>query len=311
MAADLIKDNVLSAYLGASALAEQENDAEPRGFAEDSDLQARSAARPEVSRLASANASACRVCRSCSACAASTAQQRRRLLILCAGLLPGAQIAERVGRALALLARTKVRSPARPRARHPAPSAPLLCALQVPGPVQALAQRQRRARRRQAAGRRLKPAPVLRGATSTSSTRSPTGRAGRGRGLEVRPRAPHRPLCVRYDPCHPLHRSRTARRPHLPPDPLSPHGRLTPLPHPFAQVLARGPLTSRRRGGGAARRRSGGGLTRPGRPDDPAARRRHRGGAGARRAVAEAVVPPLWRGGADRIYNLCAALVVF
>ena len=46
---------------------------------------------------------------------------RRRLLILCAGLLPGAQIAERVGRALALLARTKVRSPARPRARHPAP----------------------------------------------------------------------------------------------------------------------------------------------------------------------------------------------
>ena len=50
---------------------------------------------------------------------------RRRLLILCAGLLPGAQIAERVGRALALLARTKVRSPARPRARHPAPSAPL------------------------------------------------------------------------------------------------------------------------------------------------------------------------------------------
>ena len=196
------------------------------------------------------------------------------------------------GWALALLARTKVRSPARPRARHPAPSAPLLCALQVPGPVQALAQRQRRARRRQAAGRRLKPAPVLRGATSTSSTRSPTGRAGRGRGLEVRPRAPHRPLCVRYDPCHPLHRSRTARRPHLPPDPLSPHGRLTPLPHPFAQVLARGPLTSRRLGGGAARRRSGGGLTRPGRPDDPAARRRHRGGAGARRAVAEAVVPP-------------------
>ena len=196
------------------------------------------------------------------------------------------------GWALALLARTKVRAPARPRARHPAPSAPLLCALQVPGPVQALAQRQRRARRRQAAGRRLKPAPVLRGATSTSSTRSPTGRAGRGRGLEVRPRAPHRPLCVRYDPCHPLHRSRTARCPHLPPDPLSPHGRLTPLPHPFAQVLARGPLTSRRLGGGAARRRSGGGLTRPGRPDDPAARRRHRGGAGARRAVAEAVVPP-------------------
>ena len=42
-------------------------------------------------------------------------------VILCAGLLPGAQIAERVGRALALLARTKVRSPARPRARHPAP----------------------------------------------------------------------------------------------------------------------------------------------------------------------------------------------
>ena len=78
MAADLIKDNVLSAYLGASAPAEQENDAEPRGFAEDSDLQARSAARPEVSRLASANASACRVCRSCSACAASTAQRRRR-----------------------------------------------------------------------------------------------------------------------------------------------------------------------------------------------------------------------------------------
>ena len=213
--------------------------------------------------------------------------------------------------AATLLARTKVRSPARPRARHPAPSAPLLCALQVPGPVQALAQRQRRARRRQAAGRRLKPAPVLRGATSTSSTRSPTGRAGRGRGLEVRPRAPHRPLCVSYDPCHPLHRSRTARRPHLPPDPLSPHGRLTPLPHPFAQVLARGPLTSRRLGGGSARRRSGGGLTRPGRPDDPAARRRHRGGAGARRAVAKAVVPPLWRGGADRIYNLCAALVVF
>ena len=34
-AADLIKDNVLSAYLGASAPAEQENDAEPRGFAED------------------------------------------------------------------------------------------------------------------------------------------------------------------------------------------------------------------------------------------------------------------------------------
>ena len=30
MAADLIKDNVLSAYLGASAPAEQENDAEPR-----------------------------------------------------------------------------------------------------------------------------------------------------------------------------------------------------------------------------------------------------------------------------------------
>ena len=41
-------------------------------------------------------------------------------VILCAGLLPGAQIAERVGWALALLARTKVRSPARPRARHPA-----------------------------------------------------------------------------------------------------------------------------------------------------------------------------------------------
>ena len=38
---------------------------------------------------------------------------RRRLLILCAGLLPGAQIAERVGRALALLARTKVRLPGR------------------------------------------------------------------------------------------------------------------------------------------------------------------------------------------------------
>ena len=45
-----------------------------------------------------------------------------RLLILCAGLLPGAQIAERVGRALALLARTKVRSPARPRARRPGPA---------------------------------------------------------------------------------------------------------------------------------------------------------------------------------------------
>ena len=213
------------------------------------------------------------------------------MLILCAGLLPGAQIAERAGGLSPSWPGPRC-APARPRARHPAPSAPLLCALQVPGPVQALAQRQRRARRRQAAGRRLKPAPVLRGATSTSSTRSPTGRAGRGRGLEVRPRAPHRPLCVRYDPCHPLHRSRTARRPHLPPDPLSPHGRLTPLPHPFAQVLARGPLTSRRLGGGAARRRSGGGLTRPGRPDDPAARRRHRGGAGARRAVAEAVVPP-------------------
>ena len=49
-------------------------------------------------------------------------------VILCAGLLPGAQIAERVGRALALLARTKVRARAPTR---PAPSA--LC----PAPLRA------------------------------------------------------------------------------------------------------------------------------------------------------------------------------
>ena len=166
----------------------------------------------------------------------------------------------------------------------------LFCVLQVPGPVQTPAQLQHRARRRQEARRRLKPAPPRRGATSPSSSRSPTGQAGRGRGPEVCPHAPHRPLRARHDSCHPLHRSRTARRPHPPPDPLSPLGRSTPLRCPFAQALARGRMTSRRLDGGAARRRSGGGLTRPGRPDDPAARRRHRGGAGARRAVAEAVV---------------------
>jgi len=55
-------------------------------------------------------------------------------VILCAGLLPGAQIAERVGRALALLARTKVRSPARPRARHPAPLLCVLCLWPLPRP---------------------------------------------------------------------------------------------------------------------------------------------------------------------------------
>ena len=61
--------------------------------------------------------------------------------------------------------------------------ATLFCALQVPGAVQARAQRQRQARRRREAGRRLKPAPVHHGATTPSSTRSPTGRAaGRDRG---------------------------------------------------------------------------------------------------------------------------------
>ena len=163
--------------------------------------------------------------------------------------------------------------------------ATLFCALQVPGPVQALAQRQRRARRRQEAGCRLKPAPVLHGATSPSSSRSPTARAGRGRGLEVRPRAPHRPLRSCHDPCRPLHRSRTACRPHPPSDtPLAPRP-LNPSPHPFAQALARGRLTSSRLDGGAARRRGGGGLVRPGGLGDPAARGRQGGGAVARAAV--------------------------
>ena len=161
-------------------------------------------------------------------------------------------------------------------------------ALQVPGVVQALDQRQRRARRRQEAGRRLKPAPVHHGATTPSSTRSPTGRAGRDRGRKVRPRAPHRPLRARHDPCHPLHRSRTARRPHPPSDtPLAPRP-LNPSPHPFAQALARGRVTSRRLDGGAARRRSGGGLVRPGGLGGPAARGRQGGGAGARRGAPEA-----------------------
>ena len=60
-------------------------------------------------------------------------------VILCAGLLPGAQIAERVGRALALLARTKVRSHARPpSALCPAPRSPCPRA-----PLSALARRSR------------------------------------------------------------------------------------------------------------------------------------------------------------------------
>jgi len=99
---------------------------------------------------------------------------------------------------------------------------------------------------RQEARRRLsrtltnscKPAPARRGATSPSSSWSPTGRAGRGRGPEVRPHAPHRPLRAHDEPCHPLLRSRTARRPHPPSDPLSPLGRSTPLPHLF-RVCAR------------------------------------------------------------------------
>ena len=164
-------------------------------------------------------------------------------------------------------------------------------ALQVAGRVQALAQLDRRARRRKEAGRGLEPAPVLLGATTPSSSRSSTGRAGRDRGPEVRPRAPHRPLHARHDPGHPLHRCRTARRPQPPPDtPLAPRP-LNPSPRPFAQALARCRLTSSRLDGGAARRRSGGGLARPGRPGDPAARGRHGGGAGARRGAPEALGP--------------------
>ena len=161
-------------------------------------------------------------------------------------------------------------------------------ALQVAGQVQARAQLDRRARRREEAGRGLEPAPVLLGATTPSSSRSSTGRAGRDRGPEVRPRAPHRPLHARHDPGHPLHRCRTARRPQPPPDtPLAPRP-LNPSPRPFAQALARCRLTSSRLDGGAARRRSGGGLARPGRPGDPAARGRHGGGTGAHRGAPEA-----------------------
>ena len=175
-------------------------------------------------------------------------------------------------------------------------------ALQVPRAVQALAQLQRCARRRQEDGRRLEPAPVLHGASTPSCSRSPTGRAGRGRGQRCAPPAPHRPLRARHDPAHPLHRSRTARRPHAPSDPSLAPRPLNPSPRPFVQALATGRRTSSRLDSGAARRRGGGGLGRPGRPEDPAARRRLGGGAGARRAVAEAGAPPPWRGGADRIY---------
>ena len=132
-----------------------------------------------------------------------------------------------------------------------------LCrALQVPGAVQALAHLQPRARRRTEAGCRLKPAPVLRGATAPSSSRSSTGRAGRDRGPKVRPCAPHRPLRARHDPCHPLHRSRTARRPHAPFDPPSPLGRLTPLPARLRrrsrQAVGRRAGSTTARGGGEA-----------------------------------------------------------
>ena len=165
----------------------------------------------------------------------------------------------------------------------------LFCVLQVPGPVQAPAQLQRRARRRQEARRRLKPAPPRRGATSPSSSRSPTGRAGRGRGPEVCPHAPHRPLRARHDSCHPLHRSRTARRPHPQPDPLSPLGRSTP-PRTclFAQALATGRRSSSRLGSGAARRRSGGGLARLGCPGAPVPSGRLWRCHSARRAASEA-----------------------
>ena len=193
--------------------------------------------------------------------------------------------------------------------------ATLFRALQVPRAVQALAQLKRCARRRQEDGRRLEPAPVLHGASTPSCSRSPTGRAGRGRGQRCAPPAPHRPLRARHDPAHPLHRSRTARRPHAPSDPSLAPRPLNPSPRPFVQALATGRRTSSRLDSGAARRRGGGGLGRPGRPEDPAARRRLGGGAGARRAVAEAGAPPPWRGGAGP--NICiyiylrSTLVVF
>jgi len=63
-------------------------------------------------------------------------------------------------------------------------------ALQVPRAVQALAQLQRCARRRQEDGRSLEPAPVLHGASTPSCSRSPTGRAGRGRGQRCAPPRP-------------------------------------------------------------------------------------------------------------------------
>ena len=172
-------------------------------------------------------------------------------------------------------------------------------ALQVAGQVQARAQLDRRVRRREEAGCGLKPAPVLLGATTPPSSRSPTGRARRGLGPEVRPRAPHPPLRARHDPTHPLHRHRTARRPLPPSDPFLAPRPLNPSPRPFAQALARGRRTSSRLDNGAARRRGGGGMVRPGRPDDPAARRRLGGGAGARCAAAEALAAacrwgPFW-----------------
>jgi len=163
-------------------------------------------------------------------------------------------------RAQALPARAGLKSRPGPLVEAPVSAcleqglATLCRALQVPGVVQALAQRQRRARRRQEAGRRLKPAPVLRGATSPSSTRSSTGRAGRARGQRCAPPAPPRPLRARHDPCHPLHRSRTARRPHAPFDPPSPLGRSTPLPARLRRrsrqaVVRRAGSTTARRGG--------------------------------------------------------------
>ena len=100
-----------------------------------------------------------------------------------------------------------------------------------------------------------------------------------------------RPLRARHDPCHPLHRSRTARRPHPPPDPLSPPRPLNPSPRLpcLRRRSRRGRRTSRRLGGGAARRRSGGGLARPGCPGAPACRGGGRGAAhSARRAAPEA-----------------------
>ena len=99
-------------------------------------------------------------------------------VILCAGLLPGAQIAERVGRALALLARTKVRSPARPRARHlapcPAPRSP-----RPRAPHSALARRSRYSPcppAPLAGARRPRPqAPRMRGAGGARARASQAG----------------------------------------------------------------------------------------------------------------------------------------